>query len=42
MPERKQDRNFTMDRENHGESNVWSTAQLLINRKGLDFYVRFE
>ena len=25
--ERKQDRNFTMDRKIHEESNFWSTAQ---------------
>ena len=27
MPERKRDDNFTKDRETHGKSNVWSTAQ---------------
>ena len=27
VPEGKRDGNLTSDRENHGESNVWSTAQ---------------
>ena len=27
VPERKQDGNFAKNRENHGEGNVWSTAQ---------------
>ena len=40
MPERKC--NFTMDREIHGENNVWSTAQRQEKIYGFNVHAGFE
>ena len=42
MPERKRDGNSTKDRNIHGVSNVWSTAQRQKKSYGLDVDAGFE
>ena len=42
VPERKWDENVTKDRDMHGESNVWSTAQKLKMIYRFDVHVGFE
>ena len=42
VPEEKWDGNCAIDRENHGESNVWSTSQIQKQIYGFDVHVWFE
>ena len=41
VPELKRELNLAMDREVHGESNVWSTAQRYENIYGCGVDARF-